>query len=113
MFVVYMLPYYIEVFYYVSIGKILKCGMCWCVLLSYFVVRCVLVTYSGRNTSKTASKPPQTGATSISFQVVMLYIAYDATIQSGIATSSLCYFACQQRPFMLEEMLAYEVKPYP
>ena len=73
MFIVYMLPHYIEVFYYVSIGKILKCGMCWCVLLiSYFVVRCVLVTYSGRNTSKTASKPPQIGATSISFQVVML-----------------------------------------
>ena len=75
MFIVYMLPYYIEVFYYVSIGKILKCGMCWCVLLSYFVVRCVLVTYSGRNTSKTALNPPQIGATSIalSFQVVMLY----------------------------------------
>ena len=73
MFIVYMLPYYIEVFYYVSIGKILKCGMCWRVLLSYFVVRCVLVTYSGRNTSKTASKSPQIGATSISFKVVMLH----------------------------------------
>ena len=81
MFIVYMLPYYIEVFYcYVSIGKIMKCGMCWCVLLSYFVVRCVLVTYSRRNTSKIASKPPQIGATSISFQVVMLHIAYDASI---------------------------------
>ena len=115
MFIVYMLSYYIEVFYYVPIGKILKCGMCWCVLLSYFVVRCVLVTYSRRDTSKTASKPPKIGATSISFQVVMLHIAYDqyyATIQSDIATSSLCYFACQQRRFMLEELLAYEVKPY-
>ena len=83
MFIVYMLPYYIEVFYYyVSIGKIMKCGMCWCVLLSYFVVRCVLVTYSRRNTSKTASKPPKIGATSIFFQVVMLDtdIAYDASI---------------------------------
>ena len=62
--------------------------MCWCVLLSYFVVRCVLVTYSGRNTSKTASKPPQIEATSISFQVViMLHIAYDASImpQSNLA----------------------------
>ena len=87
MFIVYMLPYYIEVFYYVSIGKILKCGMCWCVLLSYFVVRCVLVTYSGRNTSKTASKPPRIGATSIYFQVVMLHIAYDASMmpQSNLA----------------------------
>ena len=89
MFIVYMLPYYIEVFYcYVSIGKILRCRMCWCVLLSYFVVRCVLVTYSGRNTSKTASKPPQIG-TSISFQVVKLHtdIAYDANImpQSNLA----------------------------
>ena len=80
MFIVCMLPYNIEVFYYVSIGKILKCGMCWCVLLNYFVVRCVLVTYSGCNTSKTASKPPQIGATSISFQVVMLRITYDASI---------------------------------
>ena len=81
MFIVYMLPYYIEVlYYYVSIGKILKYGMCWCVLLSYFVVRCVLVTYSRRNTSKTASKPPKIGATSIYFQVVMLHIAYDASI---------------------------------
>ena len=80
------------------------------------VIRCVLVTYSRRNTSETAAKPPQIGATSISLQVVMLHIAYYASvmlIQSGIATSSLCYFACQQRPFMLEEMLAYEVKPYP
>ena len=87
MFIVYMLLYYIEVFYYVSIGKILKYGMCWCFLLSYFAVRCVLVTYSGRNTSKTASKPPQIGATSISFQVVMLHIAYDASImpQSNLA----------------------------
>ena len=93
MFVVYMLPYYIEVFYYVSIGKILKCGMCWCVLLSHFVVRCVLVTYSGRNTSKTASKPPQTGATSISFQVVKLYIAYDTSImpQSNLELLPLAY----------------------
>ena len=80
MFIVYMLPYYIEVFYYVSIGKIMKYGMWWCVLLSYFVVRCVLVTYSGRNTSKTASKPPQIEATSIYFQVVMLHIAYDASM---------------------------------
>ena len=80
MFIVYMLPYYIEVFYYVSIGKILKCGMCWCVLLSYVVVRCVLVTYSGRNTSRNASKPPPIGATGISFQAIMLYIAYDASI---------------------------------
>ena len=79
MFIVYIMPYYIEVFYYVSIGKILKCGICWCVLLSYFVVRCVLVTYSRRNTSKTASKPPQIGATSISFQVVMLDFAYNAS----------------------------------
>ena len=100
MFIVYMLPYCIEVFYlkknlnaprkpsdYVSIGNILRCGMCWCVLLSNFVVRCVLVTYSGRNTSKTASKPPPIGATSISFQVVMLHIAYDASImpQSNLA----------------------------
>ena len=87
MFIVYMLPYYVEVFYYVSIEKILKSRMCWCVLLSYFVVRCVLVTCSRRNTSKTASKPPQIGATSISFQVVMLYIAYDASImpQSNLA----------------------------
>ena len=87
MFIVYMLPYYIEVFYYDSIEKILKCGMCWCVLLSYFVVRSVLVTYSRRNTSKTASKSPQIGATSICFQVVMLHIAYDASImpQSNLA----------------------------
>ena len=48
MFIVYMLPYYIEVLYYVSIEKVLKCGMCWCVLRSYLVVRCVLVTYSRR-----------------------------------------------------------------
>ena len=41
MFIVYMLPYYVEVFYDLSIEKILKCGMCWCVLLSYLVVRCV------------------------------------------------------------------------
>ena len=87
MFIIYMLPYYIEVFYYVSIGKILKYGMWWCVLLSYFVVSCVLVTYSGRNTSKTVSKPPQIGATSIYFQVVMLHIAYDASMmpQSNLA----------------------------
>ena len=87
MFIVYMLPYYIEVFYYVSIGKILKCKMCWCVLLSYFVVRCCLVTCSGRNTSKTAAKPPQIGATSISFEVVMLHIAYNASFmpQSNLA----------------------------
>ena len=88
MFIVYMLPYYIEVFYYYfSIGKIMKCGMCWCVLLSYFGVRCVLVTYSRRNTSKTASKPPKIGATSIYFQVVMLHIAYGASImpQSNLA----------------------------
>ena len=52
MFTVYMLPCYIEVFDYVSIGKVLKCGMCWCVLLSYFVVRCVLVTYSLTTASK-------------------------------------------------------------
>ena len=94
MFIVYMLPYYIEVFYYyVSIGKKMKCGMCWCVLLSYFVVRCVLVTYSRRSTSKTASKPPQIGATSISFEVVMLHIAYDASImpQSNLALLSTCY----------------------
>ena len=59
---------------------------------SYFyaaalVVRCVLVTYSRRNTSKTAAKPPQIGATSISFQVVMLHIAYYASImpQSNLA----------------------------
>ena len=87
MFIVYMLPYYIQVFYYVQIEKILKCVMCWCVLLSYLVVRCVLVTYSRRNTSKTAAKPPQIGATSISFQVVMLHIAYCASImpQSNLA----------------------------
>ena len=98
MFIVYMLPYYIEVFYYVSIGKILKCGVCWCVLLinSYFVVRCVLVTYSGRNTSKTASKPPQIGATSIFFQVVMLHIAYDASI---LCHNPICH--CYLQPMLL------------
>ena len=94
MLIVYMLPYYIEVFYYyVSIGKIVKCGMCWCVLLSYFVVRCVLVTYSRRNNSKTASKPPQIGATSISSQVVMLHIAYGASFmaQSNLALPPPAY----------------------
>ena len=88
MLIVYMLPYYIEVFYYVStIENILKCGMCWCVLLSYFAVTCALVTDSRRNTSKTASKSPQIGATSISFQVVMLHIALDVSImpQSNVA----------------------------
>ena len=45
MLIVYMLPYYIEVFYNVSIGKIMKCGMCWCVLLSYFVVSGAAVLY--------------------------------------------------------------------
>ena len=51
------------------------------------VVRCVLVTYSRRNTSKSTAKPPQIGATSISFQVVMLHIAYYASImpQSNLA----------------------------
>ena len=39
--------------------------------------------------------------------------SYDETVTNRHpATSSLCYFACQKRPFMLEEMLAYEVKPY-
>ena len=97
MFIVYMLPYYIEVFYYVSIGKILKCGMCWCVLLCYFVVRCVLVTYSRRNTSKTASKPPQIGATSISFQVVVLHTV-------SLMMPVLCYnqiWHCYLQPMLL------------
>ena len=89
MFIVYMLPYYIEVelFYYVLFYFLIKCGMCWCVLLSYLVVRCVLVSHSIRNTSKTAAKPLQIGATSICFQVVMLHIAYYASImpQSNLA----------------------------
>ena len=36
-----------------------------------------------------------------SYATYRLLCQYYATIQSGIATSSLCYFACQQRPFML------------
>ena len=42
---------------------------------------------TGPNTGKTASKPPQIGATSIYFQVVMLHIAHDASImpQSNLA----------------------------
>ena len=116
MFILYMLPYYIILL--CLNRKILKCGMCWCVLLSYLVVRCVLsyLFYNRRNTSKTAAKPPQIGATSISFRVVMLHIAYYASImpQSNLPLLPPAYatsHASKGHLCYLEEMLAYEVKP--